>query len=176
MQWCNPSEKYVRLLSIDVMDQRFNYDCQIHKEQVTNYNTGTSVKHVRIMFHSNSFTGQMLYLNDYYTLTNYFLLWKEATNMFLTPRSTWRVKYSNILHINKLSILRMMAHQLTNTLDVVPRVIMSPSESAMGSLQRLSPKSGLLSTWEFKRVPFRLPISTSSHVNFCHQWVKLLVC
>lgn len=69
----------------------------------------------------------------------------------------------------------MMASQLTNILDVFPRVIMSPSEISIGSLQRRSPESGRLTTWEFKKVPFRLPISTSSHFNFCHQWVQLLV-
>lgn len=58
------------------------------------------------------------------------------------------------------------AHLLTCMLEVVPRVIMSPLVSSIGLPQCLLPESGWLIDWEFSSVPFRLPMSTSSHFNF----------
>lgn len=58
-------------------------------------------------------------------------------------------------------------YQLTYIFEVVPRVIMSPLASSIGSPQCLLPESGWLTDWEFNSVPLRLPISTSSHFNFC---------
>ena len=62
--------------------------------------------------------------------------------------------------------LDKQAGWLTWTFEVVPSVIISPFESSTGSPQSLLPESGWLINWEFKSVPFRLPMSTNSHLFF----------
>ena len=58
--------------------------------------------------------------------------------------------------------------ELTDSFDEVPRVIISPCASSAGSPQCLDPTSGWWTAWEFKKVPFKLPMSTSSHFNVCN--------
>lgn len=65
--------------------------------------------------------------------------------------------------------MELLNGKLTRIFDVVPRVITSPFASPTGSLRCLDSDSGRFTASEFKRVPFRLPISNSSHFNFCHQ-------
>jgi hypothetical protein len=75
--------------------------------------------------------------------------------------------------------------ELTDSFDDVPRVIISPCASSAGSPQCLDPTFGWWTAWEFKKVPFKLPMSTSSHFNVCNipihqtsffEWRRILHC